>query len=143
MLDIMTNNCQYKAMNENKYTIDDLAELTGFQRRTIRYYVQEGLIDPPAGRGRGGFYYDNHLEKLRLIKVYQEKGIRTSAIAALLKKEERKTEAINSRNVMIRYEVAPGIELNVSREREISEPTTILEIIRIAKAIVQGKVKDE
>ncbi len=130
-------------MNGHKYTIDDLAELTGYPRRTIRYYVQESLIAPPAGRGRGGFYYDSHLERLRLIKTYQEKGFRISAIAAMLKKDEPAAEAIPSRNVMIRYEVAPGIELNVSREREISEPSTILEIIRIAKAIVQGKVKDE
>ena len=139
----MTVNCHYIAMNGHKYTIDDLAELTGYPRRTIRYYVQESLIAPPAGRGRGGFYYDSHLERLRLIKTYQEKGFRISAIAAMLKKDEPAAEAIPSRNVMIRYEVAPGIELNVSREREISEPSTILEIIRIAKAIVQGKVKDE
>jgi DNA-binding transcriptional MerR regulator len=139
----MTVDCHNKAMNGHKYTIDELAELTGYPRRTIRYYVQEGLIAPPAGRGRGGFYYDSHLERLRLIKAYQEKGIRISAITAMLKKEEPEREAIPSRNVMIRYEIAPGIELNVSREQEISEPSTILEIIRIAKAIVQGKVKDE
>jgi hypothetical protein len=36
---------------------------------------------------------------------------------------------------MIRYEIASGIELNVSREREVSDPKKILEIIRIAKAI--------
>ncbi|MDI9570292.1 MAG: MerR family transcriptional regulator [Pseudomonadota bacterium] len=130
-------------MDENKYTIDCLVELSGFSRRTIRYYVQEGLIDPPAGRGRGGFYYDSHLERLRLIKAYQEKGIRISAIAAMLSREEPAADVAPSRNVMIRYEIAPGIELNVSREREISEAAKILEIIRIAKTIVQGKVKDE
>lgn len=78
-----------------------------------------------------------------MIKAYQEKGIRISAMAAMLKKEEPFAEVTPSRNVMIRYEVAPGIELNVSREREISEPATILEIIRIAKAIVREKMKDE
>ncbi|NLX18218.1 MAG: MerR family transcriptional regulator [Desulfobulbus sp.] len=128
-------------MDENKYTIDDLVELSGYSRRTIRYYVHEGLIDPPAGRGRGGFYYDSHLERLRLIKAYQEKGIRISTMAAMLKKGEPAADVASFRNVMIRYEIAPGIELNVSREREISEPAAILEIIRIAKTIVQGKVK--
>jgi len=130
-------------MKEKKYTIDELAELTGFPRRTIRYYVQEGLIEPPAGRGRGGFYYDSHLERLRLIKAYQERGIRTSAIVAMLKEGAPADEPIPPRNVVIRYEIAPGIELSVSREREISDPSTILEIIRIAKTIAQGKVKDE
>jgi DNA-binding transcriptional MerR regulator len=138
----MTVNCHIKIMKTGKYTIEELAELTGYSRRTIRYYVQEALIDPPAGRGRGGFYYDSHLERLLLIKAYQEKGIGISAMTAMLGKEPP-VEAIPSREVMIRYEIAPGIELNVSRGREVSDPKKILEIIRIAKAIAQGKVKDE
>ncbi|MCX7634785.1 MAG: MerR family transcriptional regulator [Syntrophales bacterium] len=130
-------------MNERRYTIEDLVELTGYPRRTIRYYVQEGLIDPPAGRGRGGYYYDSHLERLRLIKAYQEKGIRISAIAAMLKGKAPPVEVAPSRSVVIRYEVAPGIELHVSRQREVSEPAKILEIIRIIKTIVQEMSDDE
>jgi len=129
-------------MKTERYTIADLIELTGYTRRTIRYYVQEGLLDPPAGRGRGGFYYDIHLQRLLQIKAYQGKGMGITAIAALLREEPLKI-AIPSREVMIRYEIAPGIELNVSREAETKEPKNILEIIRSAKAIAQGKVKNE
>ena len=32
-------------MEDPKYTIQELSELTGFSLRTIRYYVQEGLIE--------------------------------------------------------------------------------------------------
>jgi DNA-binding transcriptional MerR regulator len=141
-LDIMTVTCHLRAMKTGKYTMEELAELTGYSRRTIRYYVQEGLIAPPAGRGRGGFYYDSHLERLLWIKAHQEKGIGISAMTAMLCKEpppeampEATAEAMPSREVMIRYEIASGIELNVSREREVSDPKKILEIIRIAKAI--------
>jgi DNA-binding transcriptional MerR regulator len=35
------------------YAIGDLAELAGVSRRTIRYYVQEGLVPAPLGLGRG------------------------------------------------------------------------------------------
>lgn len=129
-------------MKTDKYTIEDLTELTGYTRRTIRYYVQEGLIEPPAGRGRGGFYYDSHLQRLRQIKSYQEKGLGISAMASLLKKESPEP-AIPSREVLIRYEIIPGIEINVSREMEIKEPKKILEILKIAKAIAKGQVKDE
>ncbi len=51
----MTVNCYNKhTMDINKelpkkYTIDDLSELAGFSRRTIRFYVEEGIIGPPAG----------------------------------------------------------------------------------------------
>jgi DNA-binding transcriptional MerR regulator len=61
-------------MNEKLYTIKQLSELTGYSRRTIRYYIQQGLLEPPAGRGRGGFYNDSHLLKLKEIRAQQEKG---------------------------------------------------------------------
>jgi DNA-binding transcriptional MerR regulator len=53
--------------------IDDLAERAGVPTRTIRYYTQQGLLEPPTLRGRVGFYDDGHLERLRLIKELQEK----------------------------------------------------------------------
>ena len=56
-------------MEEKTYTIDELSDMTGYSRRTIRYYVQQGLIGAPAGRGRGGFYYDSHLQKLKEIRA--------------------------------------------------------------------------
>jgi DNA-binding transcriptional MerR regulator len=64
-----------------KYTINDLSELTSYSRRTIRYYVKEGLLDHPAGRGRGGFYFDRHLLQLKMIKKLQERGMSLSSIS--------------------------------------------------------------
>ena len=69
---------------KNKYTIDELSELTGFSRRTIRYYIHEGLLEPPAGRGRVGFYFDSHLGQLQLIKQLREKEMSLSSIAKYL-----------------------------------------------------------
>ncbi len=129
-------------METKKHTIEDLAELTGFSRRTIRYYIQEGLVEPPAGRGRGGFYYDSHLKRLLQIKALQEKGMGISAIAAIRKKETSDVVA-HPRNIMVRYEIIPGVELNISREMEIREPRKISEIIRVIKAIAKGETGDE
>ena len=129
-------------MEKIKYTIEQLGELTGFTRRTIRYYVQEGLIDPPAGRGRGGFYYDSHVQQLLRIKSFQEKGIGITAMVSLMKNEAPEP-VLPSREVMIRYEILPGIEINISREMEIKEPKKVLEIIRIAKSIVKGEMNNE
>lgn len=136
-LDKTTVDCYNGTMETKKYNIEDLAEITGFTRRTIRYYVQEGLIEPPAGRGRGGFYYDSHVKRLLQIKALQEKGIGISAIATIQNKETSDTTSY-PRNIMVRYEIAPGIELNISREMEISEPRKIREIIRVTKAIIKG-----
>jgi len=129
-------------MEKKKYTIDELGEMTGYTRRTIRYYVQEGLIDAPAGRGRGGFYYDSHKQQLLRIKSFQEQGIGITAMVSLMQKKT--VEPIpQSREVLVRYQIAPGIEVNVSREMEAREPKKVLEIIRIAKSIMKGDLKND
>jgi len=129
-------------MEKKKYTIEELGELTGYTRRTIRYYVQEGLIDPPAGRGRGGFYYDSHVQQLLQIKSFQEKGIGITAMVSLMKKEAVEP-VLPSREVMVKYQIVPGIEVNISREMEIKEPKKVLEIIRIAKSIAKGDTNND
>jgi DNA-binding transcriptional MerR regulator len=53
--------------------IDELARRAGVPTRTIRYYTQQGLLNPPMLKGRVGFYDDAHVDRLRLIKELQEK----------------------------------------------------------------------
>ena len=127
-------------METKQYTIEDLCELTGFSRRTIRYYVQEGLIDPPAGRGRGGFYFDSHLDNLLKIKSLQDKGMRLSAILPVLKQRDvlESPQEIVAREVWVRYPIADGIEIHISRDLEERERKKLDEIVRIARSILKG-----
>jgi len=127
-------------METKQYTIEDLCELTGFSRRTIRYYVQEGLIDPPAGRGRGGFYFDSHLDKLLKIKSLQDRGLRLSAILPVLKQRDvlESPQEIVAREVWVRYPIADGIEIHISRDLEERERKKMDEIVRIARSILKG-----
>jgi DNA-binding transcriptional MerR regulator len=129
-------------MEGKPYSIEELSELTGFTRRTIRYYIHEGLLEPPAGRGRGGFYYDSHLETLMYIKSLQERGLSLAAILKLLKKGE--TESVNyPREVWVKYAVTPGLEIHVRRDLEQQESKKIFEIIKIAKALLEEKNGNE
>ena len=123
-------------MDSKSYTIEELAEMTGLNRRTIRFYVQEGLLEPPAGRGRGGFYYDSHLERLRQIKHLQEKGLSLAAIKGLPEHTAELPEA-EQRDVWIRYRVVPGFEINVTRELEEKERRKIAEMLRIARSLLK------
>ena len=127
-------------METKQYTIEDLCELTGFSRRTIRYYVQEGLIDPPAGRGRGGFYFDSHLDKLLKIKSLQDRGLRLSAILPVLKQRDvlELPQEIVAREVWVRYPIADGIEIHISRDLEEKERKKLDEIVRVARSILKG-----
>ena len=67
-------------MNETRYTIGELAELAGITRRAVRFYVQRGLIPPPAGGGRGHYYTSAHLAGVRRIKDLQAAGYTLEAI---------------------------------------------------------------
>ncbi|MBW1923177.1 MAG: MerR family transcriptional regulator [Deltaproteobacteria bacterium] len=136
-LDIMTVNCYIFVMEEKKYTIQDLCDLSGYTRRTIRYYVQEGLLEPPAGRGRGGFYYDSHLKRLLQIKALQDKGLKLAAIQELVKGRER-PELQPSRELWVKYLIDRGIEIHITRELEEKERKKIAEIIRVARSIIES-----
>jgi DNA-binding transcriptional MerR regulator len=129
-------------MDSKQYNIEELSELTGFTRRTIRYYIQEGLIEPPAGRGRGGFYNDSHLDKLLYIKSLQERGLNLVSITKLISAGEENTNE-NIRNIWARYEIIPGLEISVNRDLEGKESKKILEIIKVAKALLKEKIDND
>jgi len=58
-----------------KYSIAEISEMTGLSRRTIRYYLQRGLIPSPHGAGRGRYYTEDHLVRIKKIIDLQSKGM--------------------------------------------------------------------
>jgi DNA-binding transcriptional MerR regulator len=129
-------------MAEKQYTIEDLCRLTGYSRRTIRYYVEECILPPPAGRGRGGFYFDTHLEILRQIRTLQDEGLKLSQIQVLLSRGER-PEPSPLREAWVRYPVCEGVEIHVRRDAEEREGKTLAEVVRVARSILKGGSKGE
>jgi DNA-binding transcriptional MerR regulator len=60
--------------DEKRYSIGEVAEAAGVSRRTVRYYVQRGLLPPPLGLGRGDHYTGDHLAVILQVKSLQERG---------------------------------------------------------------------
>ena len=60
--------------DEIRYTAEQLAALAGISLRTVRYYVQEELIDRPLARGPGAHFTDKHLAQLKRCKLLQDWG---------------------------------------------------------------------
>lgn len=52
------------------FDLSDLCQLGGVTARTVRYYVQQGLL-PSPGLGAGARYGEGHLARLRLIRRMQ------------------------------------------------------------------------
>src|SRR5919197_2704858 len=65
-------------------TIDELAHQTGMTVRNIRAHQSRGLVPPPEVRGRTGYYGDEHLTRIELIKELQADGFNLEAIRRLL-----------------------------------------------------------
>ena len=66
-------------MNE-ELTIQDLCDQTGLPRRTIHFYIQQGILPPPQGSGLGARYLPDHLLKLKLIPILRKQGLRLDDI---------------------------------------------------------------
>jgi len=67
-----------------RLTIHDLERDSGLARRTIHYYTRRGLLPRPIGAGRRAAYGEQHVLRLRLIRVLKRGGLRLDRIAATL-----------------------------------------------------------
>src|SRR4051812_44090976 len=72
------------ARGEASMTIDELARRTGMTVRNIRAHQSRGIVPPPEVRGRTGYYGDEHLSRIELIKELQADGFNLEAIRRLL-----------------------------------------------------------
>ena len=70
--------------SSHKYSIKELEEKTGIKVRSIRFYIQEGLVPPPNGTGGGAWYDDTHLLHLQAVKVLHESQLKLSGIKEAL-----------------------------------------------------------
>lgn len=71
-------------MSDGTYKLEDLARAAGTSPRTVRYYVQRGLIPAPAFKGKDTAYAHEHLVRLRAIRRLQEAFFPLDAIAVEL-----------------------------------------------------------
>ena len=55
-------------------TIDQLAQRTRLTVRNIRAYQSRGLVPPPELRGRTGYYGEEHIARIKLIRELQSEG---------------------------------------------------------------------
>jgi DNA-binding transcriptional MerR regulator len=72
-----------------EYTIDELASVTRVPSRTIRFYQSAGALPPPRIRGRVAYYDDAHVERLKLVAMLQDRGLRIKAIRDVLAQAEK------------------------------------------------------
>ena len=67
-----------------KYTFNELCSLVELPIRTVRYYIQKGLVNPPEGSRKGAYYTQKHLDELLAIRKWQRSGLSLERIKELL-----------------------------------------------------------
>ncbi len=71
-------------MKAEELTIEDLAKRTGLPLRTLRYYIQEGLLPGPDSLGKYARYSQEHLDRLEIIRRLKNLRLPLSEIRHLL-----------------------------------------------------------
>jgi DNA-binding transcriptional MerR regulator len=72
---------------EQRWRVDELAELTGTSVDTIRFYQKRRLLDPPRRDGRIAWYGPEHRERLARIRELRLRGLTLALIGRLVRGE--------------------------------------------------------
>lgn len=65
---------------EAEYKIGEIAELLGTTLRAIRYYEEEGLLEPARSQGGTRYYNHRHIARLRAILRLAQNGFSIESI---------------------------------------------------------------
>ena len=120
-----------------KFTLDELCSLVDLSRRTVRYYIQQGLVDRPEGAKRGSHYLRRHLDQLLEIQKWQKAGLSLDRIRELLAGSEGEGPLPPPRRrrpgdieVWSHLHIADGIELHIESKQAGLAPEQIRELAR-------------
>ncbi len=130
--------------SDPEFDITELEALSGVTRRTIRFYIQRGLVRAPHGTGRGKHYDREHLHRLIEVRSRQEAGESLDTIAAL------SVTSADGQNVpwpepspgavpplpdaWLRLALAPGLELHAQAGR--FDPITLRRIAQVVRSLL-------
>jgi len=131
-------------MDQQKFNLEELCKLTDFSVRTVRYYMQLGLVDRPVGETRAAHYTQKHLDQLILIKRLTDSGISLERVGEVMAGGEPPISTARKQPGSIEVKshlfIAPGIELEISAEEAGMSPeqlrSMIKEIMVITKKVL-------
>lgn len=121
--------------NSSTFTLEEIATLAGLPRRTVRYYIQSGVIDRPQGIGKGAFYTQRHVEQLLLVRKWQLAGLSLERIGELIRNQSNGPLPPTPRQagtveVWSHLVVANGIEITMEPGRAGMSPEQVRAFFR-------------
>ena len=117
-----------------RHSLDELASLAGLTARTVRFYIQQGLIDRPAGEKRGAHYLARHLEQLLLVRRWTDAGLSLDRVRELIAGAPPDPPPRASRPGMVevwsRVTLADGLEVHLEPGRAGLTPEQVRAFVR-------------
>jgi DNA-binding transcriptional MerR regulator len=71
-------------MGHMEMTIDELAQRVSMTSRNIREWQRQGLLPPPARRGRVGIYTDEHVARIKRVQQLHSEGFPLDLIRRMI-----------------------------------------------------------
>ncbi len=126
------------------YTLEELAQMLRINPRTIRSYIQQGLLRGPDSMGRNARYGDYHVKRLQTIRqLKDDHNLPLSEIRRLVTMAAP-DEDIQIQLVPIRASEEEVIENPVEDlKEEESERSSALDYVRARRAAGRGRSKRE
>ena len=112
-------------------------------KRTVRYYMQLGLVDRPVGETRAAHYTPVHLGQLMQIRKLADSGVSLERIREVLAGGEspvpdrqRQPGAISVRSHVF---IAPGVELQIDPQEAGLSPEQLRAFVRSVMSAWENK----
>lgn len=132
----------------NSLSLDQLCVLAELPRRTVRYYIQLGLVDRPIGETRAAYYTDKHLQQLLTIRKWTDAGLSLERVRELLEGADPAVPPPRPRKpgsveVMSHLIVADGVELVIEPARAGLTPEDVRRLFRSVLAAYGDIIKEQ
>jgi len=136
--------------NEPKrFAFDELCTLVEMPGRTVRYYIQQGLVDRPEGAKRGSYYTHGHLQQLLTIRKWQQAGLSLERIREILLDPDngsdvppRQQRMPGDISVRSHITLAPGVTIVVDPTEATLSPEQMRKLVREATTFMK-QLKEE
>lgn len=132
-----------------KFTLDELCNLVSLPKRTIRFYIQQDLVDRPEGAKRGSYYVRRHLDQLLEIQKWQNAGLSLDRIRELLSGNEGegplppiKRRKPGDVEVWSHIVIRDGVELHIESQQSELTPS---QVRKLSRGVIQlfREIKEE
>lgn len=118
---------------DTTFTLEQLSSLTDLPLRTIRYYIQLGLVDRHEGDRRHARYTQKHLDQVLQIRALADQGIPLERIKQLINgitTPPPPPKAAGDISVISKVFIATGVELHLDPQSAGLSPEKLRKFVR-------------